>query len=280
MGMSLRFDRRADMTVDLGWSRYNEIADEYERVMVPHFFDPVAAHLVSLLPLRRGQRVLDVACGTGVVGRAALERLDQLCVVGVDLSLPMMQHAKRRGLRCLAVANVFELPFAAMFDHVTASFVLNHLDDCASAVVKMARALRSGGTIGLTSWAVGPSENEVGTAWSEVAANHVSSEQLRDAAHGALPNEEYLHSPDALSAILGRAGLRILRSEQVAFATKMSTVDYIVSQSNSLSGRFIKSSVSLERWRDFGTTAINTLTGRFGDKVQIRTSVNFAIARV
>ncbi len=46
MGTSLRFDRRADMTVDLIWSRYNDIADEYERVMVPHFFERVAAHLV------------------------------------------------------------------------------------------------------------------------------------------------------------------------------------------------------------------------------------------
>jgi ubiquinone/menaquinone biosynthesis C-methylase UbiE len=247
--------------------------------MVPHFFDPVAAHLVSLLPLRRGQRVLDVACGTGVVGRAAMERLDGVCVVGVDLSLPMMQHAKRRGLRRLAVANVFDLPFAARFDHVTASFVLNHLDECPTAVVKMARVLRSGGTVGLTSWAIGPAQNEVGTAWTEIAATYVSSGQLRDAALGALPNEEYLHSPEALPAILRQAGLRISRSEQADFATKMSTVDYIISQSNSLSGRFIKSSVSLERWREFGATAINTLSQTFGDKVHIRTAVNFAIAK-
>ena len=90
--------------------------------MVLHFFDRVAVHLVSLLPLRRGHRVLDVACGTGVVGRAALERVDQMCVVGIDLSLPMMQHAKDRGVRRLAVANVFDY-LSPMFDHVTASFV-------------------------------------------------------------------------------------------------------------------------------------------------------------
>jgi ubiquinone/menaquinone biosynthesis C-methylase UbiE len=119
--------------------------------------------------------------GTGVVGMAALKGLEQLCVVGIDLSLPMMQHAKDRGVRRLAVANVFDLPFAARFDHVTASFVLNHLPDCASAVVQMTRSFRLGGTIGLTSWAIGPSENEVGTAWREVAATSVSSEQVRDA---------------------------------------------------------------------------------------------------
>jgi ubiquinone/menaquinone biosynthesis C-methylase UbiE len=276
--MSLPFDRRADMTVDLSWSRYNDIADEYERVMVPHFFEPVAVHLVSLMPLRRGQRVLDVACGTGAVGRAALERLDQLCVVGIDLSLPMMQHAQRRGVRRLAVANVFDLPFAARFDHVTASFVLNHLPDCASAVVQMTRCLRLGGTIGLTSWAIGPLENEVGTAWREVAASLVSSEQVRDATDRALPNEEKLRSLDALSAILRQAGLSTFRSERVDFTTNMTTADYTVSRFSSLSGRFMRSSLTLEKWRELRATAINTLTQRFGHKVQIRTAVNFAIA--
>ena len=61
----MRFDRSADwfidMPINLRWSLYNDIADEYERVMVPHFFEPVALHLVSLLPLRCGQRLLDVA---------------------------------------------------------------------------------------------------------------------------------------------------------------------------------------------------------------------------
>jgi hypothetical protein len=99
MGMSLPFDRRADMTVDLSWSRYNDIADEYERVMVPHFFDPVADtsfHYCRCVAVNACWMLLD---GTGVVGMAALKGLEQLCVVGIDLSLPMMQHAKDRGVR-------------------------------------------------------------------------------------------------------------------------------------------------------------------------------------
>ena len=266
------------MTIALSWSRYNDIADDYDRVMAPHFFDPVAAHLVSLLPLHRGQRLVDVACGTGAVADAALQQLDELCVVGMDLSLPMMLHAKRRGIRQLVAANILGLPFAARFDHVTASFVLNHLNDCASAVVKMTRALRSNGTIGLTSWALGPSENVVGMAWSEVAANYVSSEQLRAATHRALPNEDYLQRLDDLSAILRRGGLRILRSEQVDFTTNMTTTDYSLSRSSSLSGRFVRSSLSLDKWREFRAFAISDLTRRFGDNVQIRTAANFVIA--
>lgn len=266
------------MTVDLIWSLYNDIADEYERVMVPHFFDPVASHLVSLLPLRCDQRLLDVACGTGVVGRAAMRRLDRLCVVGVDLSLPMMLHARDCGVRGLVAANVLDLPFTRRFDHVTASFVLNHLQDCASAVAKITAVLRSGGTIGFTSWAIGPSENEVGTAWSEIAATYVPSDRLRAATDHALPNEVYLHNVDGLSEIVRLAGLRICRSEQVEFTTNMTTADYIVSRSGSLSGRFIKSFVSAETWSKFKAAASKALSQRFGTRVQIRTAVNFAIA--
>ena len=199
-------------------------------------------------------------------------------MVGVDLALSMMLQAKHGGVRRLVVANVLDLPFAAGFDHVMASFVLNHLQDCASAVVKMTRALRSNGTIGLTSWALGPSENVMGTAWSGIAARFVSSEQLQAATHRALPNEDHLHSLHELSATLRHAGFRISCLEQVDFTTNMTTADYIVSRFSSLSGRFIKSSLSPETWRRFRTTAVTALTQRFGDKVQIRTAVNFAIA--
>jgi len=89
----------------------------------------------------------------------------------------------------------------------------------------MARALRSGGTIGLTSWAIGPSDNELGTAWTEIAANCVSGDKLREATRRALPNEEYLRSRDALSAVLRQAGLAIVHLEKVHFITNMTTAD-------------------------------------------------------
>jgi hypothetical protein len=80
----------------------------------------------------------------------------------------------------------------------------------------------------------------------------------------ALPSEENLRSLDALSAILRQAGLSTFRSERVDFTTNMTTADYTVSRLSTLSGRFIKSSLALEKWREFQVTAINTLTQRFG----------------
>ena len=44
-----------------------EIAEAYERSFVPALFAGLARHLVEFAGVSRGQRVLDVACGTGIV---------------------------------------------------------------------------------------------------------------------------------------------------------------------------------------------------------------------
>ena len=267
------------MTIDLNWSRYDDIAEEYERVLAPNFFEPVAAKLISFLRLSPGQRLLDVACGTGVVAKTAMQQCSGLSVFGVDVSLPMILRAKSCAVCQFLVADVLELPYInRSFHHLTASFVMNHLQDCSAAVVKMARVVRPEGTIGLTSWAIGPSENPAGTAWSEIAEAYVSTKELRDATRRVLPNEECLHSGEQLSAVLRDAGLGIVRSERVEFNTNMMTTDYVISRCNSLSGRFMKSSLPAEKWREFHATVIAALSRRFGEAIQIRTAVNFAVA--
>jgi ubiquinone/menaquinone biosynthesis C-methylase UbiE len=68
----------------------------YERIMVPLWFGRWAEALVDVLSLRRGERVLDVACGTGVTTRLAKEKVGpEGRVVGLDVNAAMLAKARQ-----------------------------------------------------------------------------------------------------------------------------------------------------------------------------------------
>ena len=58
-----------------GWQLEEGSAEAYERYLVPLLFAPGAEHLIELAGLGAGERVLDVACGTGIVARRAAQRV-------------------------------------------------------------------------------------------------------------------------------------------------------------------------------------------------------------
>ncbi len=116
--------------------------------------------LFDRLRLRSGDRVLDVACGTGGLAcelAAAVGPAGQ--VVGIDLSQAMVDAAKARaakaGLRNTCFdrmdAQALTMPDAA-FDVVTCCFGLMYLPDPEQALAQMRRVLRPGGRLGLAVW--------------------------------------------------------------------------------------------------------------------------------
>lgn len=67
----------------------------YERLLVPAFFASCAEQLLELAPVAPGQRVLDVACGTGIVARLASAQAGAGgTVVGVDTNAGMIDVAR------------------------------------------------------------------------------------------------------------------------------------------------------------------------------------------
>ena len=74
-------------------------AEIYERYMVPGIFGHWTQELLDLAGPRPGERVLDVACGTGIVARQAAERVSRTGhVVGLDYHAGMLAQARSLSL--------------------------------------------------------------------------------------------------------------------------------------------------------------------------------------
>lgn len=70
-------------------------AQMYEDVLVSHIFRPLSVQILRITPPRAGDRVLDVACGTGIILREAVQQNSDLKrIAGVDLNPNMIEVGK------------------------------------------------------------------------------------------------------------------------------------------------------------------------------------------
>ena len=116
----------------------------------------VAEELVEVVDVMPGERVLDVACGTGNVAVAAARRFAE--VVGVDFVPELLQRGRQR-----AAAESLEIDFRegdvealpvedASFDVVLSTFGVMFAPDQRKAAAELLRVCRPGGRIGMANW--------------------------------------------------------------------------------------------------------------------------------
>jgi ubiquinone/menaquinone biosynthesis C-methylase UbiE len=135
-------------------------AENYERYFVPTIGTPFATALLDAAGLRQGERVLDVACGTGVVTRLAAEQVGPNgAVAGLDINPAMLAVARSVPSSGAAIewheANAEALPIAdGSFDVVLSSLGLQFVPDKESALREMLRVLGSDGRLAIAT--VGP----------------------------------------------------------------------------------------------------------------------------
>ena len=106
------------------------------------------SYLVSRIGARPGDRVLDVATGTGAVARELAA--GGCAVVGLDQSPEMLAEARRRGndANKLVEGRAESLPFAdGEFDALTFTYLFRYVDDPATTLRELARVVRPGGTV-------------------------------------------------------------------------------------------------------------------------------------
>jgi ubiquinone/menaquinone biosynthesis C-methylase UbiE len=191
------------------WQLTGSAAELYERYLVPAITSVWATDLVQRAALQAGERVLDAACGTGIVARLAAERVgEQGAVVGLDLNTAMLAVA--RALQAPAGASitwhedsVLAMPFAdATFDVVLCQLGLQFFPDRPQALREMRRVLVPGGRLLLSVF--GPIEHNPAThALAATLERHLGA----DAA--AIKRAEHvLADPNEVHDLAVRAGFR------------------------------------------------------------------------
>ena len=127
---------------------------DYAAVAVPLY--PTAEILCEDVGVSAGERVLDVACGSGNVALAAARR--HADVVGIDYVPSLLERARERAAaERLAIefraADAEALPFPdASFDVVLSAFGVMFAPDQERAAGELLRVCRPGGLVGLANW--------------------------------------------------------------------------------------------------------------------------------
>jgi len=182
---------------------------------VASFFVPWAADLVERAQLQPGWCVLDLACGTGVVSRAAGPVIGAAgSIVATDLSPDMLGEAQRHPVHGAPVqwrqADAEQLPFDdATFDAVLCHQGLQFVPDRTAAVREMRRVLRPGGVAAVGVWRSG-AHNPYVSALAEGLTRHLSIEAGR-----SMLAPCGFGDSDALAGLFADAGFSSIRVETI-----------------------------------------------------------------
>jgi SAM-dependent methyltransferase len=143
---------------------YTELKQKHRAVWASGDYDQIARgiravadHVVRSARIRAGERVLDVACGTG--NTALMARARGADVTGLDLTPELLAVAARReaeegmsGIRWQA-GDAEQLPFDdASFDVVVSSCGLMFAPDQRRVAAEVARVTRPGGRVAIQAW--------------------------------------------------------------------------------------------------------------------------------
>jgi SAM-dependent methyltransferase len=161
------------MTKESGFQLKRGGPEVYEHCWVRAQLAQAAEELVEAAGVDRGDRVLDIGCGTGVVARVAATRSGAAAnVTGSDINADMLEVAARFAaeadlaeivwLECDAAA--LSLPDAS-FDVSLCQQGLQFMPDKPGAMVEMARVLKPDGRLALSVW---KSRSPIGAAFSTV----------------------------------------------------------------------------------------------------------------
>ena len=181
----------------------------------------VVEQLLDAADVDRGKRVLDVATGPGYVAAAAAVRGAD--VIGVDVAAAMVALAGRlRPEIEFRQADAERLPFTAdTFHAVVGNFLILHVGRPERVAAELARVLRPGGSMALSTWDVPERARLLGVLVDAVA--EVGAQPPSDVPVG--PPLFRFADDDEFKALLSDAGLVDVDVQTVAFTQRFASGD-------------------------------------------------------
>lgn len=218
------------MSQQMDWTAYGGSAAEiYERHIVPAIFGPWAEDLLVLAAPQAGERVLDVACGTGVVARLAAQRVSPSgTVVGLDLNPGMLTVARTLRLPPGAQiewreGNVSAIPLPdGAVDLVLCQQGLQFFPDRPGALREMRRVLGPRGRMALSVWR--PMQHSPGFAALAIALGRTISPEAAAIMQGPFS----LGSADDLRTLNTGAGFRDVALQSASKALRFPSPEEFV----------------------------------------------------
>ena len=196
-------ERQADAWNGPEAAYFVDNADRLDRQL-----EPFTQALLERAVLDPDRVVLDVGCGSGASTLAAATNAER--VVGVDLSQPLVELARRRAQAAMitnaefVIADAQTYDFAAgTFDRLISQFGLMFFDDPVAAFTNIRQALRAGGRVTFVSWQ-GLAANEWLTLIADAVGQHVELPEFGGLSRG--PGMFALAQQDDITTLLGAAG--------------------------------------------------------------------------
>ncbi|MBI4205475.1 MAG: methyltransferase domain-containing protein [Betaproteobacteria bacterium] len=203
-------------------------AEAYEQFIVPALNAPLAADAVELAAPRPGERLLDVACGTGIVVRIAAPRVAPGgSIAGLDIDPAMIAVARSlvRGPDGVTLhwhcASAQDMPFAsATFDVALCLQGLQYLPSCVAGLAEIRRVMKPGGRLVALVW----------SSLEDCKGQHALARALerRNVDAAAILKAYSLGDSDGIRALAAEAGFRDVEIRASYTTARFASVKHFV----------------------------------------------------
>jgi SAM-dependent methyltransferase len=252
------------MAADASSQDHQPSRDPYDR-HVGRYSPELARALIAVVEIERGQRALDVGCGTGALAEALAALLGADSVAAIDPAQASVETCARRVPGADArVGRAEALPFGdGEFDAALAQLVVPWMSDPARGVAEMRRVVHAGGVVAACTWDFASGMTMLRSFWDAAVAV-----DRRGATQAGALDRTRLCDPDELRELWAQIGLLEIDAGELVVGADYADFDdfwWPFSAGVGGSGRYCASldEAGREALRDEVRRRLGSPTGRF-----------------